>query len=277
MANVAASSAARPGDRRIGAAEKEAFEARGYHVLRGALTSEEVAAYREAMQRLLCTPADHPYASQLLRAPLPNAPLDNPRSLWAGFDLPLFDDRFYALAFHPNLALTVEALIGPDINLYETSCIAKVPGFPGNFRDWHQDSEYSDPQTNDRNVTVIVCLHAMDGQSGATWVVPGSHKLGPLAHVKPVEAISSNAREVADKARFDAQGLSFDLQPGDALVFLVRLVHKSGPNQSDMSRWSLAYNYVRKDNLDLGRINRYVGGGIPVVRNGQIYVPWPSL
>ncbi len=273
MTDVLTNEVITTGAPKINAAEKATFEERGYAVLRNALTPEEGADYRDAMQRLLRTPADHPYADRLLIADLPNAPADNPRGIWAGFDLPLFDDRFYDLAFHPKIALAVDALIGPDLNLYETSCIAKVPGFPGNFRDWHQDSEYSDPQTNDRNVTVILCLDDMDGQSGATWVVPGSHQSGPLAHVKPMETVSSGAREVADKARFDAQGHSFDFRAGDALIFLVRLVHKSGPNQANTSRWSLAYNYVRKDNLDLGRINRYVGAGVPVTRNGRIYVP----
>ncbi|HZT41573.1 MAG TPA: phytanoyl-CoA dioxygenase family protein [Chthonomonadaceae bacterium] len=257
-------------------AEKKAFEERGYHVLPQALTPEEVAAYRNAVLRILRLPADHPYSSSLLKAGLAHTPSppENPQGIWAGFDLPLFDDGFYDLAFHPRIALAVDGLIGPDINLYETSFIAKVPHFPGTFRDWHQDSEYSDPQSNDRNVTVILCLDDMDGQSGATWVVPGSHKYGPLPHVAPSETVSSKAREVADKERFHAPGHSFCFQAGDALIFLARLVHKSGPNATERSRLSLAYNYVRKDNLDLQNKHRYIGMGTPIVRNGRIYSPF---
>jgi len=261
-------------DRRVTQTEIEAFEDQGFHILRNALTPEEVSTYRDALARLLLLPMDHPYAGSLARSGLAPecCPPDNPRGIWAGFDLPLFDDCFFDLAFHPRIALNVDALIGPDLNLYETSFVSKIPDFPGTFRDWHQDSEYSDPQSNDRNVTVIVFLDDMDGQSGATWVVPGSHKLGPLAHVMPVESISSKAREVADKERFNAQGVSFAFNAGDALVFLVRLVHKSGPNHSDRSRLSLAYNYVRKDNLDLRNTNRYIGAAVPVVRNSRLYV-----
>jgi ectoine hydroxylase-related dioxygenase (phytanoyl-CoA dioxygenase family) len=257
-------------------AEKEAFEARGYHVLRQALTPEEVATYRNALLCILRLPAGHPYSSSLATTGLAEGqrPPENPHAVWAGFDLPLFDDCFYDLAFHPRIALVVDALIGPDINLYETSFISKLPHFPGTFRDWHQDSEYSDPQSNDRNVTVIICLDNMDEQSGATWVVPCSHKYGPLPHVTPAESVSSRAREVADKARFDAQGHSFSFQSGDALIFLVRLVHKSGPNATERSRLSLAYNYVRKDNLDLQNKTRYIGAGTPIVRNGRIYTPF---
>lgn len=257
----------------VSADEKDAFERNGYHILRNALSPQEVQTYREAMAKMLLLPADHPYASQLAATNMNPAPSDNPRAIWAGFDLPLFDDIFWDLAFHPRVTLTVDALIGPDINLFETSCIAKMPGFPGNFRDWHQDSEYSDPQSNDRHVTVILPLDDMDGRSGATWVVPGTHRLGPLPHVLPQEGVSSAAREVADKHLYDAQGISFSFNAGDALIFLVRLIHKSGPNLSDTSRWSLAYNYTRRDTCDLKQINRYIGAYVPVVRKGQIYAP----
>lgn len=253
--------------------EQEAFEQNGYHIVRGALSLEEVRQCRAAMADLLLTPAEHPYADRLATTVISPAPPENPRAVWAGFDMLLFDDLFWELAYHPKVALTVDALIGPDINLYETSCITKMPGFPGNFRDWHQDSEYSDPQSNDRHVTVILFLDAMDGHSGATWVVPGSHKLGPLPHRAPGEGLSSAAREVADKHRYASQGISFDFKVGDALIFLVRLIHKSGPNESDTSRWSLAYNYTRKDTQDLGKINRFTGAYLPIVRSGRLYHP----
>jgi hypothetical protein len=253
--------------------DKEMFEEKGFHIVRNALAAEEVRLYREAMAEMLLTPADHPYANRLAATNISPAPPDNPRAVWAGFDLLLFNDIFWDLAYHPKIALTVDGLIGPDINLYETSCISKMPGFPGNFRDWHQDSEYSDPQSNDRHVTVILFLDDMGGQSGATWVVPGSHKLGPLPHRLPDESVSSAALEVADKHLYAPLGISFDFKAGDALIFLVRVIHKSGPNESDTSRWSLAYNYTRKDTLDLDKVNRFTGAYLPVVRNGRLYQP----
>lgn len=256
--------------------ERRAFEARGYHVIRGALNPAEIAACRRALLNILQTPKSHPYFSSLGVTELPATP-DNPHGIWAGFDMPLFDDLFIDLAYHPKIALTVSGLLGPDINLYETSFVSKCPGFPGDYRDWHQDSEYSDPQSNPANVTVILCLNDMDGQSGATWVVPGSHRLGPLPHTEPKETVTSGAREVVDKRQFDAEGISFDFKAGDALIFLVRAVHKSGANKSDRLQLSLAYNYVRKDTLDLKNITRWVGANMPIVRNGKIYAPRPLV
>jgi ectoine hydroxylase-related dioxygenase (phytanoyl-CoA dioxygenase family) len=255
---------------------KEQFEQKGYHIIRGALTSEEVTVCRQAMLDILQTPADHPYFSSLGITEMPGTP-DNPHGIWAGFDMPLFNDLFIDLAYHPNIALPISGLLGPDINLYETSFVSKVPGFPSDYRDWHQDSEYSDPQSNTANVTVIVCLDDMNGDSGATWVVPGTHKLGPIPHVLPTETLTSGAKEVAEKRKYDADGISFDLKAGDALVFLVRLVHKSGANRSDKLQISLAYNYVRKDTLDLKNVTRWVGANMPVVRGGKIYAPRPIV
>lgn len=259
-------------------AEREAFEANGFHLIRGALSPEEVSRYRAALVDLLQTPADHPYDNRLLKATIPGAnPTKlNPRGIWAGFDLPLFADVFWEFVYHPKITLSVAGLIGPDVNLYETSCVSKVPGFPGTYRDWHQDTEYSDPQSNHYNVTVITYLDDMDGQSGVTGVVPGTHKLGPLPHVVPKEEYSSLAREVADKEQYDAQGLYQEVQAGDTLIFLGRLVHKSAPNYANEDKLSLAYNYVRKDTFDLGEINRYIGAGTPVVRQGRLYRPFAS-
>jgi phytanoyl-CoA hydroxylase len=254
--------------------EKAAFEEQGYHVVRGALKPDEVATYRDALARLLLTPPEHPYFRLLATAELQPAPTENPHAVWAGFDLPLFDERFYDLIFHPALALTVDALIGPDINCYETSFVSKIPGFPGTYRDWHQDSEYFDPQTNDRNAAFVLYLDDMDADSGATWVVPRSHKLGPLAHVLPQEAVTSTAREVAEKEKYAAQGITFSFKAGDALFFLARLIHKAGANRSDRTRSNLIYNYVRKDNLDLKEVPRYIGTGVPVVRSGRLHLPY---
>lgn len=256
-------------------AEKEAFEERGYHIVRGALTPEEVQHYRGAMQVLFQTPADHPYSAFLTPADIPDAERDpaNPRALWNGFELPLFDDRFYDLIFHPRIALTMDALIGPDINFYETCFVCKPPRFPAHFRDWHQDSAYFDPQTNDRNCAVVIYLDAMDADTGATQLIPGSHKNGTLPHIIPEESVSSKHMEVAEKQRYAPLTSNFTFEPGDALFFLARVIHKAGGNNSTTSRTGIIYNYARKDTLDLGKKNRSLGNGIPVVRNGRIYVP----
>lgn len=255
--------------------EKQAFEETGFHIIRNALTMSEVENYRDAMRQLFQTPETHPYANRLRMRDVPpeDRPADNPRAIWNGFDLPLFDDRFYDLIFHPVLALTLDGLIGPDINFYETCFVSKLPRFPGTFRDWHQDSAYFDPQTNDRNAAVAVYLDEMDEHSGATGVIPGSHKQGPLPHVLPSESHSSSDLEVIHKRDYDARAFFPHFYPGDALIFLARCVHKSGANESETSRTSLIYNYTRRDTLDLGEKNRSIGNGIPVTRNGKLYVP----
>lgn len=260
-------------ERALSEDEVSAFQRDGYYHLKGALTPDEILVYKEALKGVLKTTEDHPYAKRLLKASVPGAPPTeaNPHGMWAGFDLPLFDDVFFDFAFHPKIVTTVAALIGPDVNLFETSFVSKVPGFPGNYRDWHQDSEYSDPQSNESLVTVITYLDDQDGQSGGTWVAPGTHKLGPIPHQMPTEEFSSNAREVAEKARYDEIGFCPNYKAGDTLIFRARLVHKSGPNASAADRMSLAYNYCRADTVDEGQINYYIGASTPVTRAGKVY------
>ena len=259
----------------ISVVEKEAFEENGFHVIRGALTEVELATYRDAISGLLLTPADHPYASRLTSNNIPVDQRDqsNPRAVWNGFDLPLFDDRFYDLIFHEKIALTMDALIGPDINFYETCFVTKTPKMEDNFRDWHQDSAYFDPQSNDRNAAVVIYMDDMDKGSGATDVVRGSHKLGALPHQIPTDEFSSGHLEVENKRQYDAQSANFSFKAGDALIFLARCIHKAGRNGTEKSRTGIIYNYVRKDCLDLGEKNRSIANGIPVTRNGKLYLP----
>lgn len=251
------------------------FEQDGYIILRGALPPAQVEDLRDAMAKVFAVPEDHPYADRLTAASVPGAEPDpaNPRSLWNGFDLPLFDDRFYDLIFHPRIALTMDSLIGPDIDFFETCFVTKPPHFSGRFRDWHQDSAYFDPQSNDRNAAVIVYLDDMDRESGATGVVPGSHRLGPLPHRVPGEEVSSGHLEVVEKRNYDTMGVFPEFRAGDALFFLARLVHKAGANNTDRKRTGLIYNYVRHDCLDLGKKNRSIANSIPVTRGGRIYEP----
>jgi hypothetical protein len=266
-------------DSLISAEDRQAFLDDGYFLVRQTLSPEKVARYREALVRVLKTPPDHPYARRFLEASIPGAPPTeiNPYGRWAGFDLPLFHEIFFDFVFEPRIALSVAGLVGGDINLYETGCVSKVPGFPGNYRDWHQDSEYSDPQSNEFNVTVITYLDDMDGKSGVTGVVPGTHRLGPIPHVVPTEKYTSGAREVADKAKYEAKAVYQDVRAGDTIVFFGRLVHKSASNESDTDRLSLAYNFMRTDTFDLKEIARWIGAATPVVRNGRMYRPSTML
>jgi phytanoyl-CoA hydroxylase len=121
---------------------------------------------------------------------------------------------------------------------------------------------------------VILYLDAMDAETGATWIVPGSHRLGPLPHALPKEAVSSRAREVAEKERYEGDGITFAFEPGDCLFFHARLLHRAGGNRGDRTRSNTIYNYVRKDNLDLKEPPSYVGTATPVVRGGRLYLPY---
>jgi hypothetical protein len=89
----------------------------------------------------------------------------------------------------------------------------------------------------------------------------------------PQEAFSSRHYEVAEKRRYDAQGVSFTFTAGDALFFLARVIHKAGGNNTDRSRTGIIYNYARRDCLDLGQKNRSIANGIPVTRSGRLYLP----
>jgi len=112
---------------------------------------------------------------------------------------------------------------------------------------WHQEYPYN--LTSDNAVTLWAPLVDVDDVNGCLVLVPGSQALGALpVVVRDVLNTRRNANEtleIADLAR--ALGadspLSAPMRTGDALVFHTYLLHRSQPNRSGATRWTLQARY----------------------------------
>ena len=144
---------------------------------------------------------------------------------------------------HPRLLDAVEALLGPDILLWDSGYIIKEPG-EGRFVSWHQDLTYWGLDSA-LQVTAWVALSPATPESGCMQVVPGSHREGQKPHeaTRSEDNILHHGQDAS--AHVDtAAAVAMPLQPGQASLHHGWLFHGSGPNRSGDRRIGLSLQYV---------------------------------
>lgn len=148
----------------------------------------------------------------------------------------------FELATHPMVLDVVEALIGPDILLYDVTYIIKEPHSPG-FVSWHQDLTFWG-LSDDAQVSMWLALSPATALSGCMRMIPGSHKMGVFAH---------KTGERGDNVLFQGQtveGVDEDaavlcpLAPGEASFHHGWTLHASMPNRSEDRRIGLNVQYL---------------------------------
>ncbi|MAF00497.1 MAG: hypothetical protein CME00_10250 [Geminicoccus sp.] len=88
----------------------------------------------------------------------------------------------WEIATNPVLLDAVEAMLGPNILLYNTCYIVKEAGATSHVS-WHQDLTYWG-LSNANQVSAWVALSPATGESGCMRMLPGSHKTGRYEHEK---------------------------------------------------------------------------------------------
>ena len=102
----------------------------------------------------------------------------------------------------------------------------------------HQD--WASMQGSINSIVVWIPLIDINQDLGSIALVPGSHKEGLISNQK------INNFGMVDKY-IDSDFISYDVEPGDILLFNSFLVHKSGNNITNSIRWSC---HMRYNDLD---------------------------
>jgi len=148
---------------------------------------------------------------------------------------------FFQSAYDKKTLDLVEALLGPNIELFdEGQSLYKEPvgGHPKNL---HQDSAYFDHRYEG---PVAVLNYAVDTtlQNGALYVIPGTHKLGTLRHIDTFSHLGLDEHEWPWESALPITGSA-----GDAIFFHYRTVHGSQENHSAAARPVFINRYRRPD------------------------------
>lgn len=149
----------------------------------------------------------------------------------------------HELATHPRILDVAEAILGPDILLYNTTYIIKEAGAPAHVS-WHQDLTYWGLDGEDQ-VSVWLALSRADETSGCMRMLPGSHTAGQLTH----ETFADDPDNVLFQAQRvhgvdEAAAVYCPLAAGQASFHHGWTLHSSPPNRGADRRIGLNIQYI---------------------------------
>lgn len=146
------------------------------------------------------------------------------------------------LAMQPKVLDIVEALIGPDILLYNVTYIVKEAGSLSHVS-WHQDLTYWG-LSHDDQVSMWLALSLASTESGCMRMIPGSHLHGRFKH--DISADQTNVLFQGQTVRDvnESSAVMCSLEPGEASFHHGWTLHASMPNHSKDRRIGLNVQYI---------------------------------
>ncbi len=154
---------------------------------------------------------------------------------------------FLRAAMDPTALDILEAVLGPNIELFgQGQSLVKEP-VGGHPKHLHQDSAYFEHRF-EGPVGILTYVVDTDLENGALHVVPGTHKQGQLKHVDTFSHLGLDEDEWPWEAALPIAG-----QAGDAIYFHVRTVHGSKQNHSEAPRPVFINRYRRPDDYAIVR------------------------
>jgi len=153
----------------------------------------------------------------------------------------------WELATHPVVLDAVEAVLGPDILLWDGAYIIKEPHTEG-FISWHQDLTYwgLDSDSDDDVLTMWLALTPAMKINGCMQFVKGSHRGRRFSHEDTFDKNNLLHRGQSIAEDFSEEQIThLEMKAGQASLHHGWAVHASNPNRSDVRRAALAYSYIR--------------------------------
>jgi len=137
----------------------------------------------------------------------------------------------------------IEDLYGPNLFCWTSNFFIKEARNPA-FVSWHQDATYWGLSAPDV-VSAWVALTPSNRANGAMGVMPGSQRKEQLPHRDTFDKnnLLTRGQEIAVEVD-ESKAFYLDLEPGEASLHHVLLVHGSPPNPSDDRRIGFAIRYV---------------------------------
>ena len=147
-----------------------------------------------------------------------------------------------ALATHPRVLDSVEAILGRDLLLYNVTYIVKE-AHTGAHVSWHQDLTYWGFD-GDAQVSVWLALSPATAESGCMRMVPGSHHQGMRRHDTTADDSNVLLQGQTVKDVPEDQAVLCSLNPGQASLHHGWTLHASMANNSDDRRIGLNIQYI---------------------------------
>ncbi|MGP3910867.1 phytanoyl-CoA dioxygenase family protein [Nonomuraea sp. 10N515B] len=234
----------------------------GYVLVKGLLSRQEAAAYREECHAVLARlqGMDPTWGSARELA-------GRPTELRHCHDAQFYAAAFARLMVDPRFTDVAAALMGSEnVQLHHTKIFVK-PAEKGSPFPMHQDAAHF-PHT--RHTVGAAIFHFDDApeEKGCVRVVPGSHRDGMLPHIEEGGwhlPLSQWPLEAA---------VPVEAEAGDVLFFTYLTVHGSGVNRAAEARTTLLIQFRDPEDAPAGEVHRSRGQGMmlrgvdPTMREG---------
>ncbi|MGI9394910.1 MAG: phytanoyl-CoA dioxygenase family protein [Boseongicola sp.] len=148
----------------------------------------------------------------------------------------------YEMATHPKVLDIVEALIGPDILLYDVTYIIKEARTDAHVS-WHQDLTFWG-LSDDAQVSMWLALSPATEKSGCMRMIPGSHNDGVCDHDTYVDETNVLLQSQTVRDIDESRAVMCPLQPGEASFHHGWVLHASMPNRSNDRRIGLNVQFL---------------------------------
>ena len=146
------------------------------------------------------------------------------------------------LATHPRALDVAEALLGPDLLLFDVTYIVKEAGTTSHVS-WHQDLTYWGFD-GDEQVSMWLALSPATAESGCMRMLPGSHSRGRLEHEDIADDSNVLHRGQTVRGVAEEKAVMCPLSPGEASFHHGWTLHASMPNRSGDRRIGLNVQYI---------------------------------
>jgi 2-oxoglutarate-dependent dioxygenase len=206
--------------RQISEAEKNAYDAQGYVVLRNVLSKSQAALLYDEVMAIMEIIGLEPSKLKQTYQYLTGSMLDH-------------------FVHSEAMREIASGLTGGPSTLYMPFTAVKTAGGGGRFH-FHQDNQYT--RHDGPSINLWTALTPMTEENGCLQIIPDSHSQGTL------DAELSGDGDAHKKIKWEPRDFANILmEAGDIVAFTRLTIHGSGPNLSSAHRVAYALQYHRDD------------------------------
>ena len=205
--------------------QKTFYADNGYVLVKGLLTPQEAAAYRQESHDLI----ERLSARRDTEATWGSAKSEAQQTkIHLCHDVQFQSAAFSRLILDDRLTGAAASLIGPNVQLHHTKLFIKPPEKGSPFP-LHQDAPFF---MHENHSMIAAIIHFDDAplEKGCVCVVPGSHKRGMLPHIP-----TGSWHLPPDEYPIES-AVPLPAEAGDVLLFSYFTIHGSGINTSQEAR-----------------------------------------
>ena len=220
--------------------EQQFYEANGYLLKKGLVSSEDIVKIQEEIQDIHNRMAEQPTDGIGISWEVYDSD-DHPPRIKQLMHSELVSPTLNRLLRCDAVLDILEVMMGENISLYHSKLLPKAGG-DGTAIPWHQDYAY---WKNDNNKPVMIncqlAINEANLENGCIQFVPGSHNWGLQEHERKQQTfgvfLPGHYQERED-------AVAVEMGPGDGVFFNALIIHGSAPNNSQNDRLmnTFAYN-----------------------------------